>query len=71
MPTEQTRACSICGGSTESGQLGTLEDPQLFFAAGQTSELGGMRMVRATGERMAVDAERCTQCGHIELRARR
>ena len=60
-------SCAKCGGPTAPGQFGTLTDPQLFFAEAHVSELGGMRMVQGTGERIAVNAQRCRQCGHIEL----
>jgi hypothetical protein len=49
--------------------LGTLEDPQLYFAEAEVSEFAGMRMVQASGVRFPVAAERCVECGHIELSA--
>ncbi len=67
MEKDEGSSCAKCGGPTAPGQLGTLTDPQLFFAQAEVREFGGMRMVQSTGERTAVNALRCTQCGHIEL----
>lgn len=65
----EARLCAKCGGVTAPGQLGTLEDPQLFFAEAEVREFAGMRMVQASGVRFPVAAERCVECGHIELSA--
>ncbi|CAN5394918.1 hypothetical protein BH10ACT11_BH10ACT11_16090 [soil metagenome] len=63
----ESRSCVHCGGATEVGQFGPLDDPQLFFAKAEVKKMGPMRVVQGTGPRLAVSAARCTECGRLEL----
>lgn len=65
----ETNVCAKCGGVTVSGQLGPLQDPQLFFSEAEVKEFAGVQMVQPSGARLPVDAYRCVECGHIELSA--
>lgn len=62
-------SCAQCGAATETGQLGTLQDPQLFWSKAEVKTMGRMRMVQPSGPRMAVSATRCTACGRLDLLA--
>lgn len=74
--------CTVCGGALEDGFLpdvGTAQTWAAVWVAGEPSMQSSFWQKLRTGggvnldgvEARAIDARRCTECGHLELFANR
>ncbi len=61
------KTCTVCGGEVTQGSLGTIRDPQTYWSGAEVKSFGRIRVSQSSGERIAVVAERCSDCGRIEL----
>jgi hypothetical protein len=50
-----------------AGNVGSLNDPQLFWSQAEASTMGRMRIMRSSGPRLPVSALRCSACGLVQL----